>query len=56
MDYPYVMVVTSFSKDLSLPGERIGFVAVHRLCRTKAKAVGGLILNNRILGYVNAPA
>ena len=54
-DYPYVMVVTSYSKDLSLPGDRIGFLAVHPEVPDKGLLMGGIILNNRILGYVNAP-
>jgi len=49
-------VVTSFSKDLSLPGERIGYAAVHPETADKAMLVQGMILCNRILGYVNAPA
>jgi len=54
--YEYVICVTSYSKDLSLPGERIGFLAVHPDVAEKSLLLSGLILNNRILGYVNAPA
>jgi aspartate aminotransferase len=54
--YPYVMSLTSYSKDLSLPGERIGFLAVHPDVPGKNMLMGGLVLNNRILGYVNAPS
>ena len=54
--YPYVMSLTSYSKDLSLPGERIGFLAVHPNVPEKGKVMGGLVLNNRILGFVNAPS
>jgi len=54
--YPYVVCVTSYSKDLSLPGERIGFIASHPDMPDKNLFMAGLILNNRILGYVNAPA
>lgn len=53
--YQYVLCLTSYSKDLSLPGERIGFLAVHPDVPNKQTLIGGLILNNRILGYVNAP-
>lgn len=55
-NYDHVIVVTSFSKDLSLPGERIGFAAVHPDIPKKSLLMDGLILNNRILGFVNAPA
>ncbi|MEW6262866.1 MAG: pyridoxal phosphate-dependent aminotransferase [Thermodesulfobacteriota bacterium] len=53
--YPYVLALTSYSKDLSLPGERIGFLAVHPEIPRKERLMAGLVLNNRILGYVNAP-
>lgn len=55
-DYPYVAAATSYSKDLSLPGERLGFVAVHPEMPRKDKFVAGLIVANRVLGYVNAPS
>jgi aspartate aminotransferase len=54
--YQYVLCLTSYSKDLSLPGERIGFLAVHPDVPDKKTLIAGLVLNNRILGYVNAPA
>ncbi|HID97149.1 MAG TPA: pyridoxal phosphate-dependent aminotransferase [Thermodesulfobacteriaceae bacterium] len=54
--YSNSIVTTSFSKDLSIPGERIGYVAVHPDAAEKAALLGALTLANRILGYVNAPA
>jgi aspartate aminotransferase len=54
--YPETFVVTSFSKDLSLPGERIGYAAVNPEMSDKGMMIGGMILCNRVLGYVNAPA
>jgi len=54
--YTESFVVTSFSKDLSLPGERIGYAAVNPDMSDKGLVMGGMILCNRILGYVNAPA
>jgi aspartate aminotransferase len=54
--YRETLVVTSFSKDLSLPGERIGYIAVHPDLSDKAAVLDGMTLCNRILGYVNAPA
>lgn len=53
--YPHSLVVTSYSKDLSLPGERIGFAAVNPSADDAKKLVDGIILCTRILGYVNAP-
>jgi aspartate aminotransferase len=54
--YPHSIVITSHSKDLSLPGERIGHVAVNPQADDAKKIVDGIILCTRILGYVNAPA
>ncbi len=54
--YPESIIATSYSKDLSLPGERIGFVAVNPDSTFKADLLSGLALANRILGFVNAPA
>jgi len=54
--YNESFVVTSFSKDLSLPGERIGYAAANPDMTDKEMMMAGLILSNRILGYVNAPA
>ncbi|MGL4368895.1 MAG: pyridoxal phosphate-dependent aminotransferase [Spirochaetota bacterium] len=54
--YEHSIVVTSFSKNLSLPGERIGYVAVAPVCDDGDAMMGGLILCNRTLGFVNAPA
>jgi len=50
------IVVSSYSKDLSLPGERIGYVAVHPEMKHKNQLINALTLANRILGFVNAPA
>jgi aspartate aminotransferase len=50
------IVVSSFSKDLSLPGERIGYLAVHPEINQKNRLLDAMTLANRILGFVNAPA
>ncbi len=50
------IVVSSFSKDLSLPGERIGYIAVNPDIDEREAILSGLTLANRILGFVNAPA
>lgn len=54
--YQQSIVVTSHSKDLALPGERIGYIAVHPVLSQHQELVNGFIHCNRILGYVNAPA
>jgi aspartate aminotransferase len=53
--YPFSVVVGSFSKSLSLAGERIGYIAVSPAMPLADPFLAGLILCNRILGYVNAP-
>jgi aspartate aminotransferase len=50
------IVVSSYSKDLSLPGERIGYIAVHPQIKDKMPLLDAMTLANRILGFVNAPA
>ena len=61
--YPYIfqchsrsIVATSHSKDLSLSGERIGFIAVSPIYQSRGELVDGLTFCNRTLGFVNAPA
>ena len=54
--YTESIFTTSFSKDLSIPGERIGYVAVHPRLAAKADLLNALVLTNRTLGFVNAPA
>jgi len=50
------IVVASHSKDLALPGERIGYIAVHPECSQHEELISGFIFCTRTLGYVNAPA
>jgi aspartate aminotransferase len=54
--YPQTIRITSHSKDLSLPGERIGYVAVSPLCEGAGELISAIIFANRTLGFVNAPA
>jgi aspartate aminotransferase len=54
--YSNSIVATSYSKDLSLPGERIGYAAVNPAADDIQALMGALILANRILGFVNAPS
>ncbi|MDR0442745.1 MAG: pyridoxal phosphate-dependent aminotransferase, partial [Treponema sp.] len=50
------IVVSSYSKSLSLPGERIGYIAVSPAISDKDDVINGLIYSTRTLGFVNAPA
>ena len=50
------IIAMSHSKDLALPGERIGYIAIHPECPEKQELMNGLIYCNRTLGFVNAPA
>ncbi len=54
--YKESIIATSYSKDLSIPGERIGFLAVNPEATHKGDLLAGMALANRILGFVNAPA
>jgi len=53
---PRSIVATSHSKDLNLPGERIGYIAIGPENEQTAKLAEAMALANRILGFVNAPA
>lgn len=54
--YPLSFIATSYSKSLSIPGERIGYIAANPEMADREEVLGGLTLCNRILGFVNAPA
>ena len=54
--YEHTVLVTSHSKDLALPGERIGFIAPAPGIPDVPALVAALTFANRILGFVNAPA
>ena len=50
------VIVTSHSKDLALPGERIGYLAANPRMTHVDLFMEGAIFCNRTLGFVNAPA
>jgi aspartate aminotransferase len=54
--YNESIIATSYSKDISIPGERIGFAAVNPAATHRQTLMAGMSLTNRILGFVNAPA
>ena len=53
--YHNSIIASSYSKSLSVPGERIGWIAVHPEIDEAETLVDALILCTRILGFVNAP-
>ncbi|PID77890.1 MAG: aspartate aminotransferase [Deltaproteobacteria bacterium] len=53
--YSESIVAASYSKDLSLAGERIGYVAINPGSKSRENLFNGMTLCNRILGFVNAP-
>ena len=54
--YKNSMIASSYSKSLSLAGERIGYLAVNPAVSDIEEVMSGLVLYNRTLGFVNAPA
>jgi aspartate aminotransferase len=50
------IICTSHSKDLSIPGERIGYVALHPDTEDHDDMIKGMIFCTRVLGFINAPA
>lgn len=53
--YDNTIVVYSYSKSLSLPGERIGYVVVPDEVSESGRVIAAMNVANRILGFVNAP-
>jgi len=54
--YAESILATSYSKDISIPGERLGFIAVNPDTTFKSDLLAAMALTNRTLGFVNAPA
>lgn len=54
--YKNTIVGYSYSKSLSLPGERIGYLVVHPEIEAVTQVMASLNVANRILGFVNAPS
>ncbi len=53
---PNAIFLYSFSKTLSLPGERIGYMALGRAAADHDMMIQALTIANRCLGFVNAPS
>jgi len=54
--YRNTVVVNSHAKDLALPGERIGYIAINPEYSEREELANGFTFCNRTLGFVNAPA
>lgn len=54
--YPNTIIGYSFSKSLSLPGERIGYLVIPDEAADSAQILAGANVATRILGFVNAPS
>ena len=54
--YQNTIVVYSYSKSLSIPGERIGYIAMEPRVSDYEDLLAGIVASIRYLGYVNAPS
>lgn len=54
--YANAFIGYSYSKSLSLPGERIGYLVANSSMDDFEEIMAGLNVANRILGFVNAPS
>jgi aspartate aminotransferase len=54
--YDLTFSINSHSKDLALPGERIGYIAISPRLADAQLLISGLMITQRTLGFVNAPA
>jgi aspartate aminotransferase len=54
--YPNTIIVNSFSKDLNVAGERIGYVVVSPRAEQAQAILDACAMTTRILGFVNAPS
>jgi len=54
--YAGTIIASSYSKELSLAGERIGYVAANPAIPQIGTVMEALVMTNRVLGFVNAPA
>lgn len=54
--YPDTFICYSYSKSLSLPGERIGYIVIPDEMSESEKVRSAVTVATRILGFVNAPS
>ncbi len=55
-EHPNTLIAHSFSKELGLAGERIGFLAINPAAIHREALQNAAAFTNRTLGFVNAPA
>jgi aspartate aminotransferase len=53
--YPRTLLASSFSKDLGIAGERLGYIGVDSRMEDAELVTSALVFCNRSLGFVNAP-
>jgi aspartate aminotransferase len=53
--YSNTIFAASYSKPLSIPGERIGYAAIHPEIKNSRELFEALTFANRVLGYLSAP-
>ena len=54
--HPHTLVAHSYSKELGLAGERIGYLVINPAAPARQNLRDACTFANRVLGYVNAPA
>lgn len=54
--YNNTVVCYSYSKSLSLPGERIGYLVIPDDMEDSKRVFQAAVIANRVLGYINAPS
>ncbi len=54
--YARTVVVSSYSKDLSIPGERAGYIAVPPSVPSRGELLAAIVMLNRTMGFVNMSA
>lgn len=54
--YPRTLLISSYSKDLSIPGERAGYIAVPQTVSDRALLLSAMSMLNRTLGFINMSA
>ncbi len=52
---PFTLVLGSFSKNLSIAGERVGYIVANPAMPDVAVLMNAVTMTNRTLGFVNAP-
>lgn len=54
--YDRTIYIGSFSKDFGIAGERLGYIAIDSKVEDIDLLISACVYNNRVLGFVNAPA